>query len=269
MLVDQPVEEDLIYDVGQHKGEDSEFYLRKGFRVVAIEALPSHAQSAEQRLRTYVERGKLVILNVAVAEKDGPLTFFESLDSSLWGTTNLAMEKLGERLGQKFVERTVDGVSFRNILVKFGVPYFLKIDIQGEDILCLRALRDFAQRPKYVSYESEANSMNGLREELTLLRELGYRRFKIVRQDTVHSQQCPFPAREGDYVDQRFDQTSSGLFGEEVPGEWVEEGRVIRTYRLLRFQRYLIRILSLLHLRRSLHWLVPDLPWYDIHAKRE
>jgi len=29
---------DLIYDVGLHKGEDAEFYLRKGFRVVAFEA---------------------------------------------------------------------------------------------------------------------------------------------------------------------------------------------------------------------------------------
>jgi hypothetical protein len=34
-------ERDLIYDIGLHKGEDSEFYLKKGFRVVAIEALPS------------------------------------------------------------------------------------------------------------------------------------------------------------------------------------------------------------------------------------
>ena len=26
----------LIYDVGAHRGEDTEFYLKKGFRVVAI-----------------------------------------------------------------------------------------------------------------------------------------------------------------------------------------------------------------------------------------
>ena len=39
-LINTPKHKDLIYDVGMHKGEDTEFYLRKGFRVIAIEADP-------------------------------------------------------------------------------------------------------------------------------------------------------------------------------------------------------------------------------------
>jgi hypothetical protein len=31
---------DLIYDVGFHHGEDTAFYLKKGFRVAAFEAHP-------------------------------------------------------------------------------------------------------------------------------------------------------------------------------------------------------------------------------------
>ena len=34
------VREDLIFDVGLHKGEDAAYYLRKGFRVVGIDANP-------------------------------------------------------------------------------------------------------------------------------------------------------------------------------------------------------------------------------------
>lgn len=30
----------LIYDVGLHRGEDTDFYLKKGFHVVALEANP-------------------------------------------------------------------------------------------------------------------------------------------------------------------------------------------------------------------------------------
>ena len=37
-LLDTPKHADLIYDVGMHRGEDTAFYLRKGFRVVAVEA---------------------------------------------------------------------------------------------------------------------------------------------------------------------------------------------------------------------------------------
>ena len=29
--------EDLIYDIGVHVGEDTDYYLRKGFRVVGID----------------------------------------------------------------------------------------------------------------------------------------------------------------------------------------------------------------------------------------
>ena len=31
--------DDLIFDIGMHIGQDTEVYLKKGFRVVAVEAL--------------------------------------------------------------------------------------------------------------------------------------------------------------------------------------------------------------------------------------
>ena len=36
-----PKYSDLIYDVGFHQGEDTAYYLKKGFRVVAFEAHPT------------------------------------------------------------------------------------------------------------------------------------------------------------------------------------------------------------------------------------
>ena len=33
----------LIYDLGSHNGQDSEFYLKKGFTVVAVEAIRNYA----------------------------------------------------------------------------------------------------------------------------------------------------------------------------------------------------------------------------------
>lgn len=34
---------DLIFDIGANNGDDTAFYLKKGFRVVAIEADPALA----------------------------------------------------------------------------------------------------------------------------------------------------------------------------------------------------------------------------------
>jgi FkbM family methyltransferase len=228
---------DLIYDVGLHKGEDSEFYLRKGFRVVAIEALPDYCEIARQRLRPYVESGQLVIVNAAIAERSGPVPFFVNTDNSVWGTTSPEWAKRNERLGRRSFETTVNGVDFGAILETFGVPYFLKIDIEGADMLCLKALRSCTSRPKYLSVESNKTSWEGLRREFEVLRELGYSRFKVVQQETVDSQVCPFPAKEGSYVDHHFNADASGLFGEEAPGHWLSESEALRIYRGI-FLRY-------------------------------
>lgn len=45
-----PLSRDLIFDIGMHRGEDSEFYLRKGFRVVAVEAIDSFCRTVAERL---------------------------------------------------------------------------------------------------------------------------------------------------------------------------------------------------------------------------
>jgi hypothetical protein len=46
----------------------------------------------------------------------------------------------------------------------------------------------------------------------------------------VTKQTLPNPPREGRYVDHRFEDGSSGAFGLELPGEWVDVEAALRTY---------------------------------------
>ncbi len=62
------MQKDLIYDVGFHHGEDTEFYLAKGFKVVAIEAHPGLYRAGLEKFADHIESGRLVLLNLAVAE---------------------------------------------------------------------------------------------------------------------------------------------------------------------------------------------------------
>jgi hypothetical protein len=57
----------LIYDVGLHKGEDADFYLRKGYQVVAIEANGELVADAKRRFEDAITRGKLHVIHGAVA----------------------------------------------------------------------------------------------------------------------------------------------------------------------------------------------------------
>jgi FkbM family methyltransferase len=266
---------ELVFDVGFHKGEDTDFYLKKGFRVVAVEANPLLHAAGMDRFRRETASGQLTLLNVAIAEADGPIRFFINKRATEWGTTSAEFAARNVELGAPSEEITVPGMRFERILGDFGVPYYLKIDIEGADLLCLRGLLQFRTRPSHVSLESNKTSWQGLRAELQELRGLGYRRFKVVSQEGVPAQLCPNPALEGRYVEHRFTRGSSGAFGEEAPGEWLSYDKALARYRRI-FLRYRLfgdaGWFTGRTLRRPLLWrLIRYLPrpdWYDTHATR-
>src|SRR5260370_36673955 len=61
----------LIYDVGMHNGDDTAYYLWRGFRVVAIEPNPELVATAANRFRREIEAGNLKILNVGMPAENG------------------------------------------------------------------------------------------------------------------------------------------------------------------------------------------------------
>jgi FkbM family methyltransferase len=66
----------LIYDVGMHNGDDTAYYLLRGFRVVAIEPNPELVATAANRFRREIEAGYPKILNVGIAADEGELPFW-------------------------------------------------------------------------------------------------------------------------------------------------------------------------------------------------
>ena len=224
------MEPDLIYDVGAHKGEDTEFYLKKGFRVFGVEANPDLHQYLQTRFAGHVSDGRLRLANCAVAAENGPITFYSNTSATVWGTTSPEWVARNTRLGTQSIATTVQGRRFDELLRDNGIPYYMKVDIEGADLLCLEALHHSREKPKYVSIESSITSWSELLREFAILRNLGYRRFKIVNQLEVPSQVPPSPAREGQYATHAFPDGATGLFGEEAPGEWLSEREAINAY---------------------------------------
>src|SRR5581483_11697080 len=112
---------------------------------------------------------------------------------------------------------SVPGVHFSTLIAQYGTPYYLKIDIEGADHLCIESLSK-PDVPRYLSIESDKLQWSGLMHEFEVLQDLGYQRFKVVGQHKLPKQVPPNPPLEGKYVDRRFTLASSGLFGEEAPG---------------------------------------------------
>jgi len=248
------VVKDLIYDVGMHNGDDTAFYLHQGFRVIAIEADPQLVDAAMRSFPCELTSGRLTILNVGVAETAGTGTFWICEGIPEWNSFHL---KVSSRLGEKHHAIEIETRLFSDILDEYGVPFYLKIDIEGNDYLCIR---DLAGRllPPFISVEAENTGDNENLSDtealaiLSALHDAGYRRFKLISQydftpelysDIAASSQWflqrilnsavngrlhgPF-AKRLTYKDwllrkhrYQFAKDSSGPWGEGTPGRWL------------------------------------------------
>jgi FkbM family methyltransferase len=272
---------DLIYDVGLHEGEDTDFYLKKGFRVVAFEANPDLVAHCHSRFAQALATDRLVIVEGAITDRvlgpDETITFYRNRDVSVWGTIDAEWMARNSQLQTTSEPIEVKAVDFATCLSTYGVPHYLKIDIEGADLVCLRALTRFETKPDYVSIESEKQSFDKLEAEIALLVDLGYTSFQAMQQVGIANQREPFPAREGTWADHRFSEGSSGLFGAELPGPWLDQRQIIERYRRIFREYYLWGDFGKLRrgipgtiLRRLTSWaLGRPLPgWYDTHARR-
>ncbi|MGH6947698.1 MAG: hypothetical protein ACREDZ_10255, partial [Kiloniellales bacterium] len=118
---------DLIFDLGFHKGEDSELYLKKGFSVVAVKADPQLATQAADRLRAYVESGQLTIVAKAIAREEGLVTFYRSENITIWGTIERAWADRNRHLGVRIREIAVPSIRFAQLISEYGTPYYMKV----------------------------------------------------------------------------------------------------------------------------------------------
>lgn len=266
----------LVYDVGMHKGEDTAYYLKKGFTVAGFEADPLLADHCEARFAAAIREKRLVIIRGAVSAlvpPGGKIKFYRNLDDSVWGT---AVERWAERnrlLGTRSEIIEVDAVDFSECLRRYGMPHYMKIDIEGSDAVCLRALRAFRERPDYLSFESEKEDFEKLKEEFTLLEELGYHRFKAVQQENTAAFTVSGPKNSSFHHE--FCRVSSGPFGEDLPGRWKTRNETLALYRMIFLSYRLFGDFGILKRSRRgaevlsfLKRFKTPLPgWYDTHAK--
>jgi FkbM family methyltransferase len=269
---------DLIFDVGLHKGEDTDFYLKKGFRVVAFEAHPDLITHCKVRFQEPIAARRLQIVEGAVApEAAGDrIAFYKNLQKSEWGTIDPTWMERNERLGTRSVKIEVARVDLEEMFRTHGVPHYLKIDIEGADHVALEGLRRFEDRPRYISMEVGNVDFSQLAAGLHSLHDLGYTTFKAVQQETIPGTTIATTTLRGEPLRHVFTAGASGPFGEDLSGSWLSQGEclrrfetIFRLYRLFGVDGIVPRLPGGMHLTRLLTLLYrKPLPgWYDIHAK--
>lgn len=151
-----PFMPNLIYDAGMHSGQDTEFYLKKGFDVVGFEANPALCEQNRQTLAPYIESGPLRRVEGAIVPDPSVrhITFCTYEERSKWGAIMTEVAQSGEKRATGMVKLKVPMVDCAAVISETGIPYFLKIDIEGTDIHCLDVPRAFGVRPAYLLIEA-------------------------------------------------------------------------------------------------------------------
>jgi FkbM family methyltransferase len=257
--------------------------------VVAVDADPVMVEACRDRFVGEIKSGKLTILNVGIAAKRERLCFWLHKRNRPWSSFHRNPEWPDEDC--EMVE--VQCVPFREIIAEYGVPFYLKVDIEGADGLCLAALTP-DDLPKYLSFEAGPLSLYGV----CFLATLGYNAFKLIDQ-TAHNRTQERYSNEdlvrrwrrealvwkwsvtrkwsldttvfakmwrgarkaiasAPVVDQssgvwRFGPHSSGPFGEETPGKWSSLEEVAYNWLHRRFHQ-------------TNRGTLNQTSWYDWHA---
>lgn len=270
----------LIYDIGMHRGEDTDYYLSKGFRVIGFEANPQLIQNCKIRFQDAIATKRLHIVEGAIAASHhgDKVTFFDHPRHTIWGTIESNWTDRNSKLGYESETITVDRVDIVECYNVFGIPHYLKIDIEGADKVVLEGLKSADARPQFVSIESEKVDFSGLRAELLLLRDLGYTKFKAVQQECIPGRTIVAITLDGREFQYTFGRDSSGPFGNDVSQPWLTFEEVLQEYKNIFFRYRLFgdrspyaklpyriqRLIGKFYKRGTVYQGLPG--WYDTHA---
>ena len=236
-------------------GDDTSYYLSGGYQVIAIEANPFLVKKATLKFGKEIENKSLVLIDKGISDTEGKITFFINKDNSEWSSFD---KDTASRMNTAISQQKVDCITLQSLFDKYGVPFFLKIDIENYDKFCIESILG-EDRPKYVSCESGAIDL------LDILYQKGYTKFKMINQANgfgnfnyleeklylpsfvrkimwrLRKLLFPFTINYG----------SSGPWGEFTKGQWQTIEETKRDF-----------ILS----HNSRGELINKLSWYDFHA---
>lgn len=219
------VGEDLVFDLGMNDGADAADYLGRGYDVIAVEPDPALCRRARARFAAEIAGGRLAVVEAAVWSERGVRPFYVSARDD-WSSLDPAW---AGRDGTLFAEIEVRCVTLTDLFAEFGVPHYMKVDVEGADGAIVDQLCGVGALPRYVSVEDCRRGP----EYVAALARAGYDRFHLVDQPE------PAPRR----------------FGADLAGRWLDQPAFMALYHTM------VRAPDG---RR----LAPQTQWWDIHCAR-
>jgi FkbM family methyltransferase len=232
------IHNDLIFDIGMSEGNDTAFYLAKGFRVVGVEADPVVYKTLIERFASEIGSGRLTVIHKAAADVTGNKIKFlhNDIQQGISGTSK------HPDVADGYAEFEVETICWNDIVAAHGVPHYCKVDIEGQEKPFLEQIVGQREIPHFFSVECHELA------PVEMLQRIGYRLFKLVDQTPPGGFINVHPPKEGSYVPNPNWHHTSGPFGNELQGLWTVYDQFVAAFN------------AVVPLRHQGHW-------FDCHAK--
>lgn len=241
----------LIFDLGFHNGDDTDFYLQKGYQVVALEANPRLVSDGEQRFADARKSGKFILINKAISGQGSEVAFFIHSSNSDWSS---CYPEIAGSDGSTPIPIKVQAISVHELYELYGVPYYMKVDVEGADSFVARQVLAYAEKPRFISFET---SRRDYAEIFSCLCLAGYKKFQFVNQANNQNRVIETSTILGNNLRYSFSKFSSGPFGADLSND-----------KWLSFDEALTRYIKYKDLKQ-IDSKELGLGWVDIHASLE
>lgn len=156
---------DLVFDIGANMGEKTSVFLNLGARVVAVEPNPNCVAHLKKHV---AKQGDLTVVEAGCGSAVGRATLnFSGTDK----TASLREDWFALSQSETAVQALdVAVVTLTDLMSEFGVPRYIKIDVEGFESEVLKGLD---QPAPLLSFEYHLRELEDLRASMSGLERLG------------------------------------------------------------------------------------------------